>query len=325
MIGKLSIEELDKLLPKTRSSNRTDILAVPEIGEDCGAVSFDGEICVVSTDPITATDSNIGYLSVNIACNDIYSCGGECVGLLVTLLAPPDTEFEKLQEIMDDIYENCKKLNIELLGGHTERTDAVNRIVVNNTVVGKTNKFITSSGAQPDDDIVLTKFCGLEGTQILVTDFEDELELNEEEIAFGKELLNKLSVGIDSKIALKHQPHAMHDVTDGGLFGALSEVLERSDCGAYIKEKDIPILPLTQKVCDKLDLSPYRLIGSGSLIICTPNGRKLCEELISQGINAAIIGKVTQKERLLEEKDGTVRKLIYTASDELYKAYKKRG
>ena len=51
------------------------------IGEDCAIVNFGEDKCVLSTDPITGSASNIGKLAVNINCNDIASAGVEPLGI----------------------------------------------------------------------------------------------------------------------------------------------------------------------------------------------------------------------------------------------------
>ena len=70
------------------------------------------------------------------------------------------------------------KINVEVIGGHTEVTSAVNKLIVSVTVIGKTEKggVIRTSGACEGDDILVTKYIGLEGTSILVNDHEERLK-----------------------------------------------------------------------------------------------------------------------------------------------------
>lgn len=322
-IGKLAVEDLEKLVSGKRTSNRRDILQGSKIGEDCGAISFAGEICVVSTDPITATQQNLGFLAVHVACNDVYACGAVCVGILVTVLAPPAASLEDIAQVMDDIYENCALLNIEVIGGHTEVTDAVNRLLVSVTAVGKTQAFVSSGGAKPGDDLLLTKYCGLEGTHILISDFADELQsvLTPEEMKQGKALIHQLSIAKDSLLAVQSGCHAMHDVTDGGLLGALYEMLECSGCGVILDERNVPLLELTKKICSHYHLNPFRLIGSGSLLVCTPKGDRLLNAYRQAGIPAAKIGTITEDEKTVIDQQGNKNPLAYVPGDQLYQVY----
>ena len=58
------------------------------VGEDCCAV-ITGDLCVVSTDPITAGGKQTGVLAIHINANDIAAAGAAPIAALVTLLIPP--------------------------------------------------------------------------------------------------------------------------------------------------------------------------------------------------------------------------------------------
>lgn len=75
-IGKIPADILERIVlnPINRNKNRRDeIIIRPKTGEDCSAVDMKGELCIVSTDPITGADNNAGYIAVHINCNDIAS------------------------------------------------------------------------------------------------------------------------------------------------------------------------------------------------------------------------------------------------------------
>ena len=78
---------------------------------------------------------------------------------------------------MQEIEACCQELNIQVVGGHTEVTDAVNRPVLSVTGIGKVKKdrMLPTKGAKPGQDIVITKWVALEGTAILAKEKEEEL------------------------------------------------------------------------------------------------------------------------------------------------------
>lgn len=163
-IGKLPNEILrEKILRKIRKINE-DVIVTPSIGEDCAAIKFDDEVCVVTTDPITAATKDIGKIGVIINSNDIASSGVRPIGITVTLLAPPNAKIEEIENIMDDIIKTCEGLNIDILGGHTEITDAVNRYILSITAIGKGKNIVKTGGAKVGDDLIMTGYAGLEGT-----------------------------------------------------------------------------------------------------------------------------------------------------------------
>ena len=136
-IGKLPNDVLEKIVLSNIKNKRKEVLVRAAVGEDNAIIDFGKELCVMSTDPITGATKGIGKLAVHISCNDVATSGAEPLGVLMTILAPPSTTEEDLGKIMKDAGEVAEELNIEIIGGHTEITDAVNRVVISTTVIGK--------------------------------------------------------------------------------------------------------------------------------------------------------------------------------------------
>lgn len=304
-VGKLNWDDLKSIIDSSKGAIRNDVKIKSGIGEDCSVIDFGEYECVVSTDPITGAEKNPGKLAVNINCNDIASSGVEPLGILVTILAPENSSLEDIKSVMKEIGEETKKLNVEILGGHTEVTRAVNKMVISCTVIGKglKDKSIATSGAKEDDDIIVTKSLCLEGTGIVVSDYTDKIKgvLTCEEIAEAKAYLNSLSVVKEGVIAGKFGVNSMHDITEGGVLGALWEVAKASNLGFRVYKEKMPISNITQKICNKYSIDPLRLISSGSMLITTKNGDKLIDVLKEQGIEASIIGKIVKQNGILIE------------------------
>ena len=324
-IGKVPVDLLNKLVLDPINNNinkREDIVIRPSTGEDCSAVDPGGEICVLSTDPITAAGSNAGYLVVHINCNDAASAGAEPIGILLTILLPAGSSEEDLKEIIDGAYKAARELGIEILGGHTEVTEAVNKPVVNGTVVAKTKgrKFISSGGAKSGQHIIMTKWAAIEGTSIIAGDYEDKLKtiLSEDIINEAKSLSSKISVVKEGIIASEYGATATHDATEGGILGAVWEVAECSKVGVEIYADEIPVLECTKEICKAAKIDYLRLISSGTLIMTAFDGEKLVDKLKSEGINAAVIGRVTDSGRYVTF-NGIRKELMPQEKDEIYR------
>lgn len=322
--GKLNWDDLKEIINNNKGVLREEVKVRNSIGEDCAVIDFDRELCILSTDPITGASSNIGKLAVNINCNDLASSGGEPIAILVTILAPEGTSLEEIKLLMREIHQEAKKLNLEIIGGHTEVTAAVNKMVVSCTAIGKSRKgkAITTSGAQLGDDIVVTKKLAMEGTVILINEYREKLEeiLSSEEIKEGLDYINYISVLKEGNIGARMEVNSMHDITEGGLLGALWEVAEASYKGFEIYEHKLPLSNVTKKLCTYLNLDPLRLISSGSMLITTSNGQQLVEELKSHGIEGTIIGKITEQKGYVINSQGRI--LVQPPErDELFKAH----
>ncbi len=323
-IGKLPAEVLEEIVLNPIRNNkvkRSDIIVRPKTGEDCSAVDLEGELCVVSTDPITGAQKDAGYIAVHINCNDVASSGAEPIGILLTALLPESTSQEEFEEIMEGAYRAAKELHIEILGGHTEVTDAVTRPVISGTVIGRTmgRNFISSGGAREGQSVIMTKWAGLEGTAIIASDYSETVTrcLGRDVCKGANELKKYLSVVREGLIARQYGATAMHDVTEGGILGAVWEVSDCSGLGVLIELDKIPVRPETEKICALAKIDPYRLISSGSMIITTFEEEKLMEAFQREGIEAAVIGKMTAKGKYIIH-NGEKSVLKAPESDELY-------
>lgn len=322
-IGKLPNDVLEESIISKIKRYSKDVLVGPQVGEDCAVVKFNDDVCVLTTDPITAAGKNAGKIGVHICCNDIASAGVRPLGILVTILASPSNTKEDVKEVMNDVVKVCDELSIDILGGHTEITDAVNRMVLSITAIGKGKKdeYVTTRGAKAGDDIVVTGNAGLEGTTIIARDYYNTLKdiIGEDILNRAKNMLKDISVVKAGLIASEFGVNAMHDATEGGILGAVWEIAKASDKGLYIDKKNIPIKEETLKICTLLDINPYRLISSGCMVIACSKGDELCGILNENGIEAKVIGKITDGGKIIKTSKGE-EEILPPESDEIYKA-----
>lgn len=324
-IGKLPEPVLIRSVLKQVGHRRNEVLVGPAVGQDCAVMELEeGEVFVLSCDPITGTTKDIGGHSVHITANDLAASGAEPVGIMLTMLLTPDTEEAQLKEIMQDVEKTCKELNMEVLGGHTEVTDVVKQTLISLTGVGKMKKenVLTTASVKPGDDIVVTKWIGLEGTSIAAKEKESLLLEHLRRLLWRLQKIRPISFRYSgAKIAAEWGVSAMHDITEGGVFGALWEMGSGSGVGLDIDLKEIPIRQETVEVCEVLGLNPYILMSSGSMMIAAKDGYGLVRKLKQAGIEAAVVGKATDgNDRILRNGEDT-RYLDKPQSDELYKIY----
>lgn len=323
-IGKVPETILDRSVFKQLTVRRDEVITGPGIGIDCGIIDFSKEeYCVISCDPITAAVEDIGTLAVHITANDLASSGATPIGLMLTVMLPEGFSEGDLKTIMQDINKTCEALNLQIIGGHTEVTKAVNQPIISVAGIGKVHKsFVPApSKVKQGQSIVMTKWAGIEGTAIIAASKEEVLKkhYNYDFIEGAKTFNQFLSVVPESKIAMDTGVSLMHDVTEGGIFGALWEIGASYNGGLEVELDKIPIRQETIEICEYYDLNPYKLISSGSLLIVTDNGKELVQRLGEEGIQAAIIGKITEgNERIIVQSDSR-RSLYPPKADELYK------
>lgn len=323
-IGKVPENVLKRSVMKQLHYKRDEVVLGPGIGEDCAALALaEDEILVMSTDPITGTAKDIGKLAIQITANDLASAGAEPIGVMLTILLPDGTREIALKRIMEQMECACREAKMQILGGHTEVTAVVNQPVVNVAGVAKAKKgsLISTAGARAGMDIVVSKWVGIEGTMIFAKEKEAELKEHfpadfvDTAIGFDR----YLSVVPEAAVATQSSVAAMHDVTEGGLFGALWEMAEASGVGLEIDLKKIPIRQETVEICEYFDVNPYGLISSGMMLMASADGNALVLALQEAGIPATVIGKSTEGNDRVIIRDEERRFLEPPKTDELYK------
>ena len=323
-IGKVPENVLKRSVMKQLHYKRDEVVLGPGIGEDCAALALaEDEIFVMSTDPITGTAKDIGKLAIQITANDLASAGAEPIGVLLTILLPDGTREIALKRIMEQMELACREAKMQILGGHTEVTAVVNQPVVNVAGVAKAKKgkLISTAGARSGMDIVVTKWIGLEGTIIFAKEKEAALKEHfpASFVDTAKAFDQYLSVVPEAAVAVKSGVAAMHDVTEGGLFGALWEMAEASGVGLEIDLKKIPIRQETVEICEYFDVNPYGLISSGMMLMAAEDGNALVHALKEADIPATVIGKATDGNDRVIVRDEERRFLEPPKTDELYK------
>ena len=318
-LGKLDNDTLERLILDRFRKTRPESFGAPRIGMDCAMLDFQGDLIVTSCDPITSADAkHIGALSVHVNCNDAAAGGAEPVALLVTLLLPPESTEETVAMIANDLQAAAELAGVDIIGGHTEVTDAVTRVTTCTTVLARTPRAKMLVGAKPNDAIVMTKWAGLEGTMLIASDHAELLSsLPHETVEQARGLSSHLSVVPESRIAMRLGAHAMHDVTEGGVLGAVWELAAQSRLGAIVDSDAIPVLPETKAISAAVGVDPYRLMASGSMLIACENGEEMADALNAAGIPAAVIGRITEHD--FRFADGSP--LDPPGADELYRLF----
>lgn len=323
-IGKLPEQVLVRSVLRQIKHRREEVLSGPAVGRDCAALKLkDGEILVMSTDPITGTVKDMGSQAVHITANDLAVSGAEPLGIMLTLLLPDTVEEPQIRAMMQEVEATCEELGMEVLGGHTEITNVVRQPLISVTGVGKLcrEQMPDLSRVRPGQDLVVTKWIGLEATAILAKEKEEELlkEFSPEFVRTAREFDRYLSVVPDAKTAAAAGVCAMHDITEGGVFGALWEVAEGANVGLEADLKKIPIRQETVEICEIFNLNPYHIMSSGSVLAVTEDGTGLVRELERAGIPAAVVGRTTSGKDRIVRNGEDVQYLTRPQTDELYK------
>src|SRR6056297_662393 len=159
-LGKLDFSLLDKMLNKYQNKKDYRVIIGPKLGEDAAVIEYQDRYLVVKTDPITFATEEIGWYVVQVNANDIATRGAVPKWFQATILLPEKKTTEALIDtIFSQIYDACNKLNVTVIGGHTEISYNLDRPIIVGSMLGEVekNELVSTSGAKPGDVIILTK------------------------------------------------------------------------------------------------------------------------------------------------------------------------
>lgn len=320
-LGKVSENVLKRSVLKQIHTGREEVICGAGLGENCAVFTFsDEEYTLISTHQTIIAGEDATRYCIHKAANNLAAAGAEPVAVELALLLPEEVEEPALRAQMSQAEETCKELNIQLAGGSTKISKAVNCPVATVTGIGR-RACADIPKAKPGQDIVITKWIGLEGTVLLAKAKEEEL-LTRYPLRMIREAQSFdrwLSIVPEAATAIKSGVCRMHDASEGGIFGALWEFGRMSGVGLEIDLKKLPIRQETVEICEFLELNPYELLSGGCLIIAADDGACLADELSLKGIPAVVVGKVTDNnDRVLINEDER-RFLDLPKSDEIYK------
>lgn len=306
--GKLPMNLLGDLLAALPTDDPAVLLG-PTVGEDAAVIDFTqaagDHLLVAKSDPITFATDAIGYYAVNVCANDLAVTGATPRFYLPTLLLPVGVDTSVARTIFAQIGDACARLNIVVVGGHSEVTHTVNQPVVAGTLLGTVprSSFVASSGCQPGDAVLMAGSAPVEGVSIIAREKRTDLLAAGWEATRIDQAADYLYKPGISVLAPAHaaaatgRVHAMHDPTEGGIATGLAELALAADVGMEIDLDAIPILPLARDLCAAFGLDPLGTIASGALLATCAQADvpTMLAAWRDQGWDGCVIGRVTQR------------------------------
>ncbi len=307
----------------------------PKIGEDAAVIDLGkgtNRYWVVTSDPITFTTEEIGYYGVVVNLNDIAAMGGIPKWFLATLLFPEKSDLKVIEKIFRQIHDACQQFNISFIGGHTEITPGIKKVILSGHMIGevKKDKLVATSGARSGDLLLLVKGVCIEGTSIMAREKEAELlkrGISSSLIKRAKKFI--FNPGIDilrpARIACQvSSVHSMHDPTEGGLINGLIEMAWASGKEIEVDLEKVLIYKESRILCQEFRVDPLGTIASGALLMAVspPDLSPIEKAFRKNFIPFQVIGKVKKGPvRVLRIDQNGRKELKPFAQDEILKIY----
>ncbi|MEG1992798.1 MAG: AIR synthase family protein [Acetivibrio sp.] len=321
--GKIPETILKRSILKQRKHRRSEVIQGALPGLDASIVDMkETEELVISINPVIGELKGLPDQVVHTTANNIWVQGGEPIGILTSVLLPENIKEEELRDFTQKLEKICESLNIEIMGGHTE-VASIPRPIITVTGIGKRKKKGTQriSTLRPSLELVMTRFAGQEGTAILAREKKRELKTRYTEEYLEKAYCENQGISVFDavKVAGENGVTVMHDVTGGGIFGALWELGSAYQVGFSVDLKKIPIRQETIEICEFFDLNPYMLTSRGCLLMVSEHGNELVQKLSEAKIEAAVIGRITENKDKQIVNEDEIRFLDSPKEEELLK------
>lgn len=336
--GKITAADFNQFLLNKCGKERPEVTVGPQFGVDVGIINLpNGQAMAMASDPLSLIPSlglkESAWLSVQLVANDIATTGFAPMYGQFVLNLPAHFPQKDFQTYWDYIHQFCSDLGVAITGGHTGFIEGQNSTIAGGgtfMTVAPQNQLLTSNLAQPDDAILVTKSAAMSSSAILAMSFPETVKnkAGNENYQTACASFYEISVLKEALTAMANQNEnsitAMHDVTEGGVLGAIYEMAIASGNGAVIENDKLPITEAPSKVCEVFSLDPRRCIGAGAMIITCKKDAvpQVLAAFKAKAIPCVEVGRMTPKNNgitLIEE--GKATNLIYEAKDPYWEAF----
>lgn len=309
--GKATAELFERVILRRLGSKDDDVLVGPRHGVDVGVVRVaEGVAMALSADPVFVVPAygweRAAWFAVHILASDAATSGLRLRWMAVDLNLPPEITDGELTQLWDGFHRACLGIGVAVVTGHTARYDGCTWPMVGGAVCmasGPEDRFVTPTMARPGDRVVVTKGAAIEATALFAATFPERLAegIGADIVKRADALFEQMTVvpeaGVARTFGLRDEGvTSMHDATEGGVFGGLTEVAAASGVGMRIELDAIPVREEVRAVCDHVEMDPYTSISEGTLIatVVADRADAFVGSLAAAGIEGAIVGEVAE-------------------------------
>ena len=306
-LGKADRAFFDEYIYPHLGADREDVRLSPAHGVDFGVVDVGGRAVAMATDPVFIMPSlgfeRAAWFAFHILFSDVAVSGLEPAYLSIDFNLPPEITDEEFATIWETFDREARDLGVSVVTGHTARYAGCNYPMVGGATalaVGDHESLIRPDDARPGDRVIVTKGPAVEATGLMAIQYEEILanDLDPDVLEAAKDRYFDMSPIREAMLTASvagDAVTAMHDATEGGVYGGLFEMARAADVGMAVECDRIPVLPGVLETCDAVDIDPWISISEGTLLATVaPEGvDDVLSALEDEGIPAAVVGEVT--------------------------------
>ncbi|MBN2617109.1 MAG: selenide, water dikinase SelD [Spirochaetales bacterium] len=325
--AKLGPGLLDKALCGLSQPEFPQLMVDFSTSDDAGVYKISEDIALINTldffPPIVDDPFAFGQIATANALSDVYAMGGTPITAMSIVGFPLDkVDISVLRKITEGSLDKLKEANVPLIGGHSIQ-DPELKFGLSVSGLAHPDKILLNNTPQLGDIVILTKPLG---TGTINTALKKDLA-TQESIDASMESMRKLNK-YGAEVIKDYKVNCCTDVTGFGLAGHSCEMIIGSGFGLTINFDSLKLLPGALDCIEKgaipggtrknmefrsrfienfMDLEDYKKYilfdpqTSGGLLfsISKNDSEKILNHMLSQGIEAFIVGEITKNKETI--------------------------
>lgn len=280
--GKFSPRNFQQIFGGKFGAKNPRIKVASAFGVDTSLVTLaDGLSMATASDPLSYISflgpEKSAALSVHIIANDMATTSVMPQFFQLVLNLNEHFDENDFVDYWTHLHEICCALKISITGGHTGAVAGINATIIGGGTmfsVAESHRFISSCQAKAGHILCMSKKAAVSSVAILGLSFPKAMKkiFGTEKTDYFNNLFEQISVYEEGKLAGElnsktKKIYAMHDVTEGGVLGAVYEMCMASDLGVALEENAIFYDDIQEKVCAYFNLKPAEIIGTGAMLL----------------------------------------------------------
>ncbi|MDD2252017.1 MAG: AIR synthase family protein [Dehalococcoidales bacterium] len=337
-IGKVSADIFSEIIFPRLGAKNSDVLVGPAHGTDVGITRIGDMAVSITTDPVFIVPEygweRAAWFAIHILASDSATSGLKPRYISIDMNLPMSMTKDQLAIMWNTMHQECEKLGINVITGHTGRYENCHYPMVGGATVigtGGLDEYVTPRFARPGDKVIITKGPAIEAVGIFAAVFADMLEekFGHEFRLKAESIFYKMTTVEDAMTAVEvgvrdDGVSAMHDATECGIWGGLYELAAAAKLGVRVELEKIVVEDTVKEICDHFGIDPYASISEGTLIIlCRPHkADAVVQALAARGIRSSVAGEMTEASKgMVLVKEGRETKLEHPIVDPFWRAF----
>ncbi|MHB9301590.1 thiamine-phosphate synthase family protein [Thermofilum pendens] len=239
-------------------------------GLELDANPLTGDLLVTTNPAIGVPEEWLGFFAYHYSASNLAVSFARPELAVLSAVFPEGYPGEAVERVLRSFVEECRKYGTRLVGGHTARYRGLELPLLSSTMVGRAGRRREKPAG--GDRVVIVGEVGAEAAWLA-----------------GGDVDPSTLTPLPAALALQEEPSIklMHDVSEGGVIGALLEVAQRYGVALEVSSRDVKVFEGLPRGVEPLSAPSY-----GAIIAVTGDAESLLSACEEKGLTCSNAGVV---------------------------------